>query len=329
MSTPGERPLVSVLTPTWNRAKFLERVWRGLEKQSYENFEWIVCNDGSSDDTEVTLRQLLRNSRFPIFVISADRRVGKARMDNEAVAVARGHFIVWNDSDDVLVPGALEQLVDAWESIPRSERDRYVGITAFCSDPDGKPLTPFLDEMPLDSTWDELTTKYVATQDRVYFVRSDLLKRNPFPEVDFVIPESSVWCLLGNLKTRVVPKTILVKQYGAPHGISFSGLMEYSRARAYALAISENQSTRTDYRWQQRLWRLLTFIRYSVHGEIPLHGASRLWTPVGSTALFWAVLPAAVVLAAKDAGERKVRKTHREFEQAAKAATFSMFHNLK
>jgi hypothetical protein len=248
-------------------------------------------------------------------------------MDNEAVALARGEFIMWNDSDDVLVPDALEKLITAWNSIPMPERGSYIGVTALCSDTEGAPLTKLPCQMPETMTWDTLATKYGATQDMVYFIRSDLLKAHRFPEVDFVVPESSVWCVLSDLRTRVVPHALLVKQYRAPGCISFSGLMQYSRGRAYAFAISKNCSTWPKRSSVDKLWRLITFIRYSLHGDISLPEASRLWTPVGSTAWFWAMVPIGALLAARDAAQGKVRKTHREFERARKVVKLSLCHN--
>ena len=85
-------PLISVLTPTWNRSAYLERVWNGLCSQTYKNFEWIVSNDGSTDDTESVVRSLAAKSDFPVMLISASVHVGKARMDNEAVRLASGGF---------------------------------------------------------------------------------------------------------------------------------------------------------------------------------------------------------------------------------------------
>ena len=75
------RPLISVLTPTWNRANYLQRVWEGLCSQTYKDFEWIVANDGSTDETEATLRDLAERSNFPIIFINSSVHIGKARMD--------------------------------------------------------------------------------------------------------------------------------------------------------------------------------------------------------------------------------------------------------
>ena len=94
------RPLVSILTPCWNRAEFLDRVWQALDDQTYPVIEWIVCDDGSTDDTAQKLEEFRTKSWFPVCVITASEHIGKVRMDNEAVSQARGQYILWNDSDD-------------------------------------------------------------------------------------------------------------------------------------------------------------------------------------------------------------------------------------
>ena len=108
------QPLVSIWTPSWNRAGLLERVWTGLNSQSYKNIEWIIGNDGSTDETADVISELASRSEFPVSVITASTRIGKARMDNEGIARARGEFIIECDSDDYLLPHAVKLLVDTW-----------------------------------------------------------------------------------------------------------------------------------------------------------------------------------------------------------------------
>jgi len=64
-------PLISVLTPTWNRGSYLHKVWEGLEAQGLRDFEWIVANDGSQDDTVEVVRALAQKSDFPVTLVSA------------------------------------------------------------------------------------------------------------------------------------------------------------------------------------------------------------------------------------------------------------------
>ena len=94
--------------PTLNRAGYLERVWTGLNSQTFRSFEWIVADDGSSDDTQALLQVLSERSDFDIVVVHASQRVGKARMDNEAIARAR-QLVLLCDSDDYFLPVALDR----------------------------------------------------------------------------------------------------------------------------------------------------------------------------------------------------------------------------
>lgn len=99
----------------------------------------------------------------------------------------------------------------------------------------------------------------------------------------------------------------------ASHAISFSGSMSYNRGRAFSLATTTHNLRMYRQSWRTRLWRLITFIRYSLHGEIAPSEARRLWGDNTSTLSFWTTFPVALVLAMKDRLQGKVRMTHREF----------------
>jgi glycosyltransferase involved in cell wall biosynthesis len=307
------QPLVSILTPTWNRGPYLRRVWEGLNSQIYKHIEWIVANDGSSDGTENIIRELAALSEFPVTLISASLRIGKARMDNEAIAQARGEFILWNDSDDYLLPRAIERLIAAWDSIPPECKDEFVGITALCDAGKGGLSIALPQSGHFDTTWNDLSETHNVIGDMLYFTKASALKKERFPEIDFVIPEGVVWSALGHMKTRVLPEILKVNEYRTPNSISFSGKMEYNRGRAYALAISENNLRMYPRRPLSRLWKLINYIRYSMHGEIEPRGAIKLWGENSSLFAFFLVLPIAYLFSLKDRAQGKVRKTHREF----------------
>lgn len=318
--------LVSILTPTHNRAALLRRVWDGLRSQTSRHFEWIVADDGSSDSTEQLVRDVANQSDFPILYIRASQHVGKARMDNEAIRRARGEFILWCDSDDYLVPLAISKLTEAWNSIPPSSRHEYVGITALCTASGGVVANPFPGATRNDVTWNDLAEIHRVTSDMLFFVRSSALRAIPFPEVDLVIPESVVWTALGNQKTRLVPEALKVVEYQCEGGISFSGLMAYNRGRAHALAHSARNLRRYRRGSKTKWWRLITFLRYCKHGEIRLRDAMRLWEGNSSLVFLVLALPLAWLLAARDTAQGKVRKTHRQFMAAKDTAVISVTH---
>lgn len=314
---------VSVLTPSYKRAAYLTRVWEGLISQSFKDFEWIVADDGSNDGTEEVIRQLAQKSDFPVVFIRADIHIGKARMDNEAVARARGMFIVWNDSDDYLLPQAIEKLIATWNSIPEVDRNDYVGITALCGTEHGQTLTPLPKDGMLDTTWNDLAEKLKITGDMLYLTKASELKNHPFPEVDLVIPEGVIWTTLGHKKIRVLSEILQVKEYRAPYAISYSGKMEYCRGRAYAMAISEKNLQIYRRSLKTRMWKLITFIRCSLHGEIRGGEAIKLWGSNSSLYQYMAMLPISYVFVLKDRLQGKVRQTHREFISASKSVVIS------
>lgn len=315
---PKSRPVISVLTPTWNRAPFLSRVWDGLSRQTFRDFEWIVCDDGSTDRTGEALASLRAVVTVPLTIVRASIHIGKTRMDNEGIRRARGEFTLWNDSDDVLVPNALERLLATWVSIPEIDRDEYVGITALCGDDRGVISTPLPFPGAFDTSWNELRLKFRVDGDMLYFVRSDLLRSCRFPEVDFVVPEQIVWSVFGDRRTRVCSEVLKRVQYGAPNAISFSSRMEYCRGRAYAIATIERNLRSCVRTARQRKWAATTFLRCCIHGEVSLFDALELWGNNSSTSDLLSLLPAAMILAAKDAVQRRVRRTHRQFEAAAR-----------
>jgi len=320
-------PLITVLTPTWNRSQYLERVWNSLNSQTYKNIEWIVCDDGSTDSTSEILRDLSKRSAFKVTVITANVHIGKAYMDNIAIEQAKGMFILWNDSDDYLLPDAIEQLLSAWYSIHESERKHYVGITGLCSDGNEVISSHLPIDTCFDTTWNDLRLKYGVTGDMLHFTKAEFLKTNKFPEIDFVIPEGVVWTTIGNMKTRVIQKVVQIKQYNAPNCISFSKKMEYTRAKAYSLVITNTNTEKYKIKTREKLWRLITYVRYSVHGEISIIKAIKLWPTNINRLIIFLLYPFGFLFASKDMFNGVVKKTHREFEYAKNNIALDVYTN--
>lgn len=304
-------PVVSILTPTWNRAKYLSGVWTGLNNQTDKSFEWIIANDGSEDNTVEIVKTLAQKSDFPVILINASTRIGKSRMDNEAVCCARGEFILWCDSDDSLLPNAVETLLATWASIPESERENFACVAALCDTKDGV----LGDSYPTDEYTDLEFNRLLGEMrsDLVIFTRSGLLKSTPFLEVDFLISESSVWNIIGVKRTRFVPIVLKRVNYGEEHCLSYSGLMEYNRGKAYAMSITR-EYMKGKLNIIDKLWKMMTYTRYCIHGEIDISEALRAWRAgIISTATFVILFPASYSLVIKDRLQGKVRKTHREY----------------
>jgi glycosyltransferase involved in cell wall biosynthesis len=304
-----------VLTPTWNRAEYLRDVWAGLDSQTVRCFEWVVANDGSSDETIEVVKELARQSDFPVTLTSASLRIGKSRMDNEAVKLAKGEFILWCDSDDILQPQALAVLLNTWDAIPRDKRTEFAGVTALCA---AKGIA-LGNDYPKDDHSDLDLNKllYRMKSDLVIFTRAELLKENPFKEVDFLISESSVWNKIGTLPTRFIPTVLKRVRYGEKHCLSQSGKMRYNRGHAHAIALTQ-PFAREHLSLMEHARRVINYGRYCIHGDIPVFESLKLWRAnTGATTVLIALMPISVLLSIKDRLQQKVEKTHQEFDKAA------------
>lgn len=101
-------PRVSVVIPTYNRAEYLSRAVNSVLAQSLEDFELIVVDDGSEDETPFVVQQFC-DSR--IRLLSLGRNCGANHARNIGIQAARGEWVAFLDSDDEWLPGLLEQKV--------------------------------------------------------------------------------------------------------------------------------------------------------------------------------------------------------------------------
>lgn len=103
--------LVSIITPTWNCAKFICETIRSIQTQTYENWELIISDDCSTDGTREVVKPYMDEDKR-IKYICNERNSGAAITRNNALKVAKGRWIAFLDSDDLWLPEKLEKQVD-------------------------------------------------------------------------------------------------------------------------------------------------------------------------------------------------------------------------
>jgi len=192
MNTPP--PLFTVLTPTYNREALLSRLHESLRRQSFVDFEWLIIDDGSTDGTRELVEQWVNQATFSIRYLH-QANGGKQSGFNRGVKNALGTLIAQIDSDDELLPDALQKLAEAWHAVPGSERSRFVGVTGLCQREDGQIVGDRYPTSPLISNNLESRYRHRIRGEKWGFQRRDVLMKFPFPESTETthVPESNVW----------------------------------------------------------------------------------------------------------------------------------------
>jgi glycosyltransferase involved in cell wall biosynthesis len=187
-------PLFTVFTPTYNRAHTLHRVFDSLYSQTLREFEWLVVDDGSTDNTSKLIAGWQIIVEFPIRYLRQEHS-GKHFAHNRAIREARGRYFVSLDSDDALVPVALERMAYHWGTIPENERSHFSSVGGLCKDLHGEIIGDRFPREPFDCSLRELHYRHRLRGERCGAARIEVLRKYPFPEIRGTrfIPEGSVW----------------------------------------------------------------------------------------------------------------------------------------
>lgn len=111
----ADKPAVSVIVPTYNRAALLPATIDSVFAQTFTGHEIIVVDDGSTDTTRESLESLIRAGRIR-YVYQPNRGESAAR--NQGIRLAAGDYLLFLDSDDLLLPDALEKQVTCLDAHP-------------------------------------------------------------------------------------------------------------------------------------------------------------------------------------------------------------------
>src|SRR5690554_1545966 len=102
--------MLTVFTPTYNRGYIIEKLYESLNHQTNKNFEWLVIDDGSTDDTSKIFDKILKKDHeYQIRYIKKENG-GKHTAANLALDLAEGEIFFVVDSDDVLTANAVERV---------------------------------------------------------------------------------------------------------------------------------------------------------------------------------------------------------------------------
>ena len=254
---------ITVFTPTYNRAYLLPRLFESLYKQTFKEFEWLIVDDGSTDNPAEVVERLQNHPdrTFPVRYYKKENG-GKHTAINLGVKEARGELFFIADSDDILPPDSLENVIFEWKSI--KDNRSFGGICGLDSTFEGKLIGSGLPFDKIDGTSIDVRFRLGVTGDMKEVFRVSVLKEFPFPEIngERFCPEVLVWNRIATkYKLRYINQVVYMAEY-QPNGITstitrsrmespIASTMTYAEMLDYDIPLKEKVRSAINY-W--RFW---------------------------------------------------------------------------
>ncbi len=259
---------VTVFTPTFNRAYIIDNLYKSLIEQTFKNFEWIIIDDGSTDNTEVLINSFIEEGKLNI-IYQKQLNSGKHRAINKAVDIAHGELFFIVDSDDYLTEDALEILVSNWDNI--EDKGKFCGISGLRGYNSEKIVGSCHPNYIFDCSILEYRYKYKIKGDKAEAFVTEKLKIHKFPEIEGekFISESIVWNRLGEkYLMRWVNEIIYICNY-LEDGLSAKSLnLRINNINGTLLLYKSNLDY--DIPYSYKLKNIINYYRFLFHAKLPI-----------------------------------------------------------
>lgn len=203
--------LVTIFTPTYNRANLLPRLYDSLCKQTCKDFEWIIVDDGSTDNTNDVVQGF--DGDFSIHY-KKKTNGGKHTAINMGTKLANGELFFIADSDDYLPSDALKIVAEEYAKV--KDNASIGGVAGLDRFADGRTVGNGLPCDSIDCNAMDIRYKHHVTGDMKEVFRTEVLKEFPFPEIEGerFCPEQLVWFRIAQkYKLHYFNKPIYIAEY--------------------------------------------------------------------------------------------------------------------
>ncbi len=194
--------LLTVFTPTYNRAYTLPKLYESLCRQTCRDFSWLIINDGSTDGTEELLKSYIKENKIDI-VYYKQENSGKHVAHNKAVEMCNTELFTCVDSDDWLVDDAIETIIEKYNE----EKDNNIlGMFFRNIFPNGENIaTPYPEGLKYVGI-EDLYHKYFYHGDTMIVFKTNSIKNYAFPvfENEKFVTERVFYNLLNDLRPMVL-----------------------------------------------------------------------------------------------------------------------------
>lgn len=279
-----DRVQVTVFTPAYNRSYIIGELYSSLRRQSCKEFEWVVIDDASDDDTQHKVENWANDEKeFPIRYIRKEIGGGKHRAINDAVKLANGKLFFIVDSDDVLTDDAIEKILH-WESEIENKAG-FAGVSGNRGKNKDEIIGDTFSGEHIDAPFTQREA-YNILGDKAEVYYTEVLEKYPFPEFEGerFITERVVWDKIGadGYKIRWYNEVIYLCEY-LSDGLTQNG-DEVFRKNPKGAAFNLNQMIKIyHYSFLQKLRSVNGYIEF----YLPVISAAQICEYLEISRLFY------------------------------------------
>lgn len=275
--------MITVFTPIYNRGYIIHKLYESLCRQSFTDFEWIVVDDGSTDNTKALIQSFIAEEKINLRYFY-QQNAGKHIAINRGVQEAHGDLFFIVDSDDYLTDDALEKMSFYYEQI--KEDPRFVGVSGVRATPDGKRIGGELDFHVKDCNILDFGFKYEYTGDMSEAYKTSIMRKFPFPEIpdERFCGESLIWNRIAQVGVlRYTAEKWYIGEY-REDGLTASITKVRMKSPKYAMLLYSEQS-KYNIPLKHKIKSIINFWRFSFNSKISLSDKIKM---IGSLGLiFW------------------------------------------
>ncbi|MDO5041520.1 MAG: glycosyltransferase family A protein [Peptoniphilus sp.] len=201
--------LLTIFTPTYNRQNQLLRLYESLKKQDNRDFEWLIIDDGSKDDTALLVESFIEEQKISIRYVK-QKNSGKHVAYNTALKYSKGKFFFCIDSDDWMEDDFISSFVDKIEDLDAN------GFIAYKKNSYGKLLSEKFPSEIEESSLFDLQETYGCIGEFSIIIKNDIAKEYRFPvfEGEKFVTESVIYDQIGKkYKFRLLNQVATVCEY--------------------------------------------------------------------------------------------------------------------
>lgn len=205
--------MLTIFTPTYNRAYILHKLYDSLLKQTNNNFEWIIVDDGSTDNTQKIIKEWITEGKINIRYFYQENQ-GKSIAHNLGVDMAYGDLFICVDSDDYLTEDAVDIVLRYKEKI--NIEKTCVGIVGNRITINEKIIGSNMPKNIEFSTLYDLYNKYKHKGDTVLVYKTSEIRKYKFPKIDGekFVPETYIYDKIDqDGKLLIIQEKIYICEY--------------------------------------------------------------------------------------------------------------------